>query len=239
MKSIVVSLYPFQSCFIVFNKSGNPDRRRSSEISSFPVKAIVQALDGPWDVSFDPAWGGPSGIVFDTLADWTKRPEDSIKYYSGIASYRKTFDFPEYVNLKHSELILNLGSVKNLAAVSLNGTDLGTVWTSPFHVRITGVIRRNNNKLKIDVANLWANRLIGDESEPWDGVENGKWPEWLINGTQRPSRRYTFTTHRYYKNRACRLVSGKKLNYLDENPARCYNLGNIVTSSPETFHFSK
>jgi hypothetical protein len=49
------------------------------------------------------------------------------------------------------------------------------------------------------VANLWINRLIGDESESWDGIENGKWPEWLINGTQRPSKRYTFTTHRYYK----------------------------------------
>ena len=199
MKSIVVSLDPYQSCFIVFNISGNTGPDRSSEISPFTVKTIVCSLEGPWDVSFDSARGGPSGIVFDTLVDWTKRPEDGIKYYSGIASYRKTFDFPEYVNLRHSELILNMGSVKNLAAVSLNGKDLGTVWTSPFHVRITGVIRRTNNKLKIDVANLWVNRLIGDESEPWDGIENGKWPEWLINGTQRPSRRYTFMTHRYYK----------------------------------------
>ncbi|MBK7710368.1 MAG: hypothetical protein IPJ37_05030 [Bacteroidales bacterium] len=45
---------------------------------------------------------------------------------------------------------------------------------------------------------MWINRLIGDEFQPWDGVEDGKWPEWLLNGTNRPTKRFTFTTHRFY-----------------------------------------
>jgi len=83
--------------------------------------------------------------------------------------------------------------------VKLNNKDLGIVWTSPWEINISDAVRETDNNLEITVINLWINRLIGDESEPWDGVENGKWPEWLLNGTPRPSRRYTFTTHRYYR----------------------------------------
>ena len=37
------------------------------------------------------------------------------------------------------------------------------------------------------------------ENKPDDGVKDGKWPEWLLEGKPRTSGRYTFTTHRYYK----------------------------------------
>jgi len=89
--------------------------------------------------------------------------------------------------------------VKNMGRVKLNGHDLGILWTSPWHVNITGLIREKGNELEVSVANLWINRLIGDEFQPWDGVSDGKWPEWLLNGTKRPTGRYTFTTHRYYR----------------------------------------
>ena len=102
-------------------------------------------------------------------------------------------------SIKKSEIWLNLGEVKNIASVKLNNRDLGIVWTSPWEINISEAIRQTDNNLEITVINLWINRLIGDESEPWDGIENGKWPEWLLNGTHRPTRRYTFTTHRYYR----------------------------------------
>jgi hypothetical protein len=100
---------------------------------------------------------------------------------------------------KGSDLFLNLGMVKNMARVKLNGKDLGIVWTAPWQVNVTHAIRKKGNHLEIEIANLWANRLIGDEFMPDDGVKNGKWPDWLLNGTPRPSPRYTFTTHRFYK----------------------------------------
>jgi hypothetical protein len=75
-------------------------------------------------------------------------------------------------------------------------------------VNISDALRKKNNHLEIEVANLWINRLIGDESKPWDGVEDGKWPEWLLKGTPRKSGRHTFTTHRYYKEGDSLVESG-------------------------------
>ena len=101
--------------------------------------------------------------------------------------------------LKSGKLFyLDLGDVKNIARVILNGKDLGILWTAPFRVKINNVLKHKNNHLEIEVANLWINRLIGDELKPWDGIENGQWPEWLLNGQPRKSGRYTFTTHHFY-----------------------------------------
>jgi len=199
MKCISVKLEPVQSYFIIFNKSEKPALKRSTVSGPFSGTKTVKTLDGSWNVTFDTIWGGPSNIVFDTLADWTKRPEEGIRYYSGIAGYNKKFDFPEYRADKNSEYFLDLGRVKNLARVKLNGKELGILWTAPWNVNITNYLRKKDNILEIDVANLWVNRLIGDETKPWDGVENGKWPEWLSDGKPRTSGRLTFTTHHYYK----------------------------------------
>jgi len=199
MTSLPVKLEPFQSYFVIFNKSVKPVLKNFSGPDPFSDKRRIRILEGAWNVSFDTTWGGPSDIVFDSLANWTERPEEGIRYYSGIAVYTKKFDFPEYNSYKNSEIFLDLGRVKNLAGVRLNGKDLGILWTAPWRVEITGIVKKEDNNLEIKVANLWVNRLIGDENKPWDGVENGKWPEWLSGGKQRTSGRLTFTTHRYYK----------------------------------------
>jgi hypothetical protein len=82
-----------------------------------------------WDVSFDPELGGPEDVRFETLVDWTTRPEPGIKYYSGIATYRTAFDAPEvFRGTATPKLLLDLGQVQNLAKVRLNGHDLGVVW---------------------------------------------------------------------------------------------------------------
>ena len=131
---------------------------------NFPVATRVAEFSGPWRVSFDPKWGGPENVTFGTLEDWSKRKEDGIKFYSGTAIYRKGFDA---LSLPGGQRIyLDLGAVKNLARVRLNGQDLGVVWCAPWRVDITGAVKARDNQLEIVVANLWPNRLIGDQSLP-------------------------------------------------------------------------
>jgi hypothetical protein len=209
LTAVNVSLDSFQSYFFVFyhkEKTVKPEK-----ISQFNLeeKTTLSDLDGSWDVSFDTIWGGPAKIVFDRLTDWSARPEAGIKFYSGRALYTKTFDIPAGTKLPDDlEYYLDLGKLKNLGRVKLNGKDLGVVWTSPWQVEITKALKPKGNTLEIEVANLWINRLIGDENEPWDGVKDGKWPEWLLNGTKRESKRYTFTTHHYYKKNDALQESG-------------------------------
>ena len=95
-----------------------------------------------------------------------------------------------------------------MGRVRLNGEELGILWTAPWQVEITDALKKNNNQLKVEIANLWANRLIGDEIQPWDGVQDGRWPDWLLNDDKRNSQRYTFTTHRFYKKGDTLLKSG-------------------------------
>ena len=58
--------------------------------------------------------------------------------------------------------MLDLGDVKNLAEVVVNGKSLGVVWKHPFRVELTDAVKSGENKLEIKVVNLWVNRLIGD-----------------------------------------------------------------------------
>jgi hypothetical protein len=124
-------------------------------------------IDAPWEVSFDPKWGGPEKVAFAQLDDWSKRPEPGIKFYSGKAVYKTTFDCA--ADFTKSRCYLALGTVKNMAAIKLNGRDLGVAWCDPWRVEIpNGVLLEHGNKLEVTVANLWINRLIGDSQLPQD-----------------------------------------------------------------------
>ena len=131
---------------------------------NFLKASPVLTLDGPWQVSFDPKWGGPEELTFDKLYDWSKSKNDGIKYYSGIATYRKTFVRPE--SLKNdSKVWLHLGKVHEIARVRLNGKELGVVWCAPWQIDISDALKSGNNLLEIELANLWPNRLIGDSDK--------------------------------------------------------------------------
>ena len=197
---IPVKLEKGQSFFIVFPKNGESRNIKLSEEKNFPEIIDREEISGPWSVAFDPKWGGPEHVVFNELEDWTERPEEGIRYYSGIALYSKTFDLSENISKSGGRNIyLDLGKVRNMARVKLNGKDLGVVWTDPWRINITDAIATGSNRLEIEVANLWGNRLIGDATLPYDGIKDGKWPDWLTEGKPRTRGRYTFTTNNYYK----------------------------------------
>jgi hypothetical protein len=152
---------PKQSWFVVFRRPATGRARAAGK--NFPAMSDLVTLQGPWEVSFDESWGAPAKVVFQELEDWAQRPEEGIRYYSGTAIYRKTFDVPDP---GQREVYLDLGEVKNLAHVHLNGKDLGVVWTAPWHVFAGDALREKGNLLEIEVVNLWPNRLIGDGQLP-------------------------------------------------------------------------
>jgi len=161
--SVPVTFEPHQSFFVVFPRKGSPKALAAACRVNFPKAEPVATLEGAWEVSFDPKWGGPEKITFPRLQDWTQRTQEGIRHYSGIASYRKVFDSPK---ISGKRIYLDLGRVHEMAEVMLNGKKLGAVWCAPWRVEITGALKAKDNQLAIKVANLWTNRLIGDATKP-------------------------------------------------------------------------
>jgi hypothetical protein len=147
----------FQSWFIVFPR--NTRLLQPAVRDNFPEQSIILELTGEWDLAFDTHWGGPSRIRFDRLQDWSQSDDKQIRYYSGKAVYAKNFD---YTAAAEGRVCLDLGVVKNIARVVLNGQDLGIVWTAPWQVDVSAALKNGSNQLTIEVINLWPNRLIGD-----------------------------------------------------------------------------
>jgi hypothetical protein len=197
---------PTESCFIVFRKpvaAVTPSAANHAELQT------IAEVWGPWAVHFDPKWGGPPSVQFDSLDDWTMRPEEGVRYYSGTAVYKKVVSLPAIKPGK--KLYLDLGKVNHLATVRVNGKQLGVLWTTPWRIDISAAVTAGKNTLEIAVTNVWANRLIGDEKEPsdfiWehgdtrysDGLFLKEFPEWFLKHEPRPSKgRYTFTTWHYF-----------------------------------------
>lgn len=152
----------FQSYFVIFPKAKTAMPAKSKTL--FPVFTQKQILTGAWEVNFNPKWGGPNKIIFDELIDWSKHSDEGIRFYSGKAVYHKSFT----CNLpaKDKRMFLDLGVVKNIASVKLNGKNLGTIWTSPWRVDIGNSVKSGENKLEIEIINQWPNRLIGDAALP-------------------------------------------------------------------------
>lgn len=157
---VPLTLAPRQSFFVVFGNGTVP----SSGGANFPPSEPLEEIQGPWEVTFDPALGGPGQVVFDSLKDWTEMPEEGIRHYSGIATYRKKFDLK--TPLSGRQVRLDLGLLKNVARVRLNGKDLGVVWTAPWQIELGDSLKPQGNELEIEVANLWINRLQLDRNRP-------------------------------------------------------------------------
>lgn len=137
------------------------------EIASVPAP---RQITGAWTVNFPPKWGAPGQITLDSLMSLSESASTGVKYFSGTATYTKTFDWkPEaQTGEQKTETWLDLGDVQVMAQVKLNGRGLGTFWEPPFRVNATEALKAGHNTLEIRVANLWPNRMIGDASLPPD-----------------------------------------------------------------------
>jgi len=159
-----------------------------------PIKLV-----GPWQVRFLSERGAPPQATFEKLVSWPDHSEAGIRFYSGTAEYEMEFSVDQ-LKLGWRQW-LDLGRVEVIAQVNLNGQDLGTLWTHPYKVEVSKFLKPGKNKLQIRVANLWVNRMVGDEQYPVDfdvrGAGVGQMPPWLGDPSKRPEpRRFTFSTFR-------------------------------------------
>ena len=156
--TVPLSLVANDAVFVVFRKAATAPSRTLST----PVETKLGGVEGSWDVAFQPNRGAPAKATL-SLGSWSANSEAGIKYFSGTGEYTKTVQAPADWFKTGAKLLLDLGDVKNIAQVTINGKDLGIYCFPPFRVDVTSAMKPGANTLDIKVTNLWVNRLIGDQ----------------------------------------------------------------------------
>lgn len=156
---VPLHLEPWGSVFVVFRKA----TKETSRTLPLVREKQLATVDGTWKVSFQPGRGAPATASLASLTSWSENSDPGVKYFSGTGNYTKTIEVkPEWLT-KGSHVWIDLGDVKNLAEVALNGKSLGIVWHAPYRVDLTSELKPGTNELSIKVTNAWVNRLIGDQ----------------------------------------------------------------------------
>ncbi len=174
---------PWESYFIVFGEKATATAYTKPAVT----ESLVAQVSGAWKVGFQEGRGAPTQTTLDALASLHENADPGIKYFSGTAAYQNTLTVPALP--KNARYLLDLGEVKNLAEVVVNGKTVGTVWKKPFRLDITDALKAGSNTVQVRVTNLWVNRLIGD-AQP--GVTN----------------KITYTTMPFYRAESPLLPSG-------------------------------
>jgi len=157
--TVPLRLEPNDAVFVVFRRASTAPAR------TLPLQAETKLgmVQGSWDVAFQSNRGAPAKISLDALNSWSDNSDTGVKYFSGTGTYTKTIQAPADWFKAGAKLWLDLGDVKNIAEVTVNGKPLGILWKTPFRVDVTSVLKPGANTLEIKVTNLWVNRLVGDQ----------------------------------------------------------------------------
>ena len=162
--AVPMKLAPYESaCVVFFDAAGQPSD--GGVEANYPTPVQIARLDGPWTVDFlDKVRGPKEPVVFEALTDWTTNSDDLIKYYSGTAVYKSSFKLDAAPDGNH--ILIDLGDFVAMARVKVNGQDAGGLWTAPYTLDITDLVKAGDNEVEIEVVNTWLNRLIGDLNLP-------------------------------------------------------------------------
>ena len=147
------------SFYVIFRRPATA----ATALVSVPEPRTAAMIDGPWTVSFQPGRGAPAEpSLLPKLAPLSESKDAGVRYFSGVATYSTTFSLPRG-HKPGGPLLLDLGNVGDVAEVLVNGRSAGVVWHAPWRVDIGKVAGAGQNQLEVRVANLWVNRLIGDQ----------------------------------------------------------------------------
>lgn len=161
---VPLNLAERESVFVVFRNPAPAESRKEP----VETETKIETIHGPWLLTFPPKWGAPPSVQMAKLTSWTDSTDASVKYFSGTATYTKTITVPASALRAGQHVWLDLGTVRDIAQVKVNGKETGLVWAPPYRVDVTGALHAGANKLEIAVTNEWTNRQIGDRSLPKD-----------------------------------------------------------------------
>ncbi|UAK26626.1 glycoside hydrolase [Sphingomonas nostoxanthinifaciens] len=172
---------PEEALFVVFRRP-TPDRAQTVVP---PIERTIATAAAPWRISFQANRGAPAELTLPALAPLNEQAQSGVRYFSGVAHYASTLAVPR--RTAGTKLLLDLGRVGDVAEVRVNGRSVGTLWHAPYRIDIGAAAHKGANLIEVNVANLWANRLIGDAQPGVTKVAFVAAPTYLPDAPLRPS----------------------------------------------------
>jgi hypothetical protein len=157
--TVAVPLPPQSSGFVVFRESTSQTTYRRPAV----VTVARWSVSPQWSLVFPSTFGPIRPQHLDALVDWSRSRDNDIRYFSGTANYRQTVTVAATARTPGTRLRLDLGDVREVATVRVNGRDVGTVWHAPYELDVSSAMHPGKNELEVRVSNLWVNRLVGDK----------------------------------------------------------------------------
>lgn len=163
----VVSLHlePWGSTFVVMRRATSDGQCAAAESNEIER----MSLGGPWKIAFQPNRGAPRSLTLNALASWSESAIEGVKYFSGTAIYNKIIHVPRRWLYPRSQIQIDLGDVREIAGIELNGQKFPVKWHPPYRFDVTSAVRAGSNTLRVRVVNLWVNRMIGDAQSDGKG----------------------------------------------------------------------
>jgi len=156
--TVPLDLAERESVFVVFRSVASGNSRTAVPT----IETTLTTLTGPWTLAFPAYWGAPPRIQMPVLTSWTSSSDPGVKYFSGTATYGKVVQVSPAWFRAGQHIFLDLGKVRDIAEVEINGKPAGLVWAPPYRLDVTAALRPGVNCLEIKVTNEWTNRQIGD-----------------------------------------------------------------------------
>ncbi len=160
--SVKLRFEPYESFFIVFNSSATGEGTTEKELQIVNQKEV----NGSWELRFPYGWGAPKSVEFTQLQSWTASTDTAIQRFSGVAAYHKTLEVSEADLKSGKKIFLDLGDVREIADLWVNGRHLGERCFIPYRYEVTGILKAGKNNLVIEVANALNNRMVGNAHLP-------------------------------------------------------------------------
>jgi hypothetical protein len=160
--TISLDLAEREAVFVVIRKT-SPVLPR---VATARVETALATINGPWALTFPPKSGAPASMQLANLTSWTSASDPGVEYFSGTATYSKDVQAPSGWFRSGQHLFLDLGEVRDIAEVNVNGKSVGMVWAPPYRLDVTAALQPGINRLAIRVTNEWTNRIVGDRLLP-------------------------------------------------------------------------
>lgn len=159
---VYLELLSGESCFLMLDSSSG----KTQNTTKNAVQSTIM-LQGNWKLEFIEGKPYlPKPILMNQLGSWASF-SDSTGYFSGTARYFLSFDLPSDFSAQ-KKAVLDLGDVREVADVTINGQKIGTAWSLPFRLEIPiNVLKTKQNRIEIAVTNLAANYMrLRDTQQP-------------------------------------------------------------------------